>query len=232
NVTGKNEWLADIVLANSATVAAQAGTTLTLSGDISDLGGANPQSNLTMRSTGKLVLSGNNTYRGNTIIPMGNVQVDGTIGNVQMVQGNWNGQVIRGVLRGAGTVGQINSSAARAIGTIAPGANGTATPTGILKSASAIWGQSTTFSVQLNGPTAGTNYDQLLVNGNIDLGGARLGVSAVPSLPVGSSYTIIQVVGGTRTGTFAGLANNAVVMLGGLRFRINYTTTTVVLTRV
>ncbi len=49
-----------------------------------------------------------------------------------------------------------------------------------------------TFEVELNGPAAGTQYDQLNVNGWVDLGGCVLSVKPGYIPPVGTSFTIID----------------------------------------
>ena len=94
-----------------------------------------------------------------------------------------------------------------------------------------------TFEVELNGTTVATQYDQLTVNGTVNLGGATLstilGAGFTP--PVGTAFTIIDNDGTEAvTGTFAGLAPGAVFSVGGQAFSISYSGGTgndVVLTR-
>ena len=86
-------------------------------------------------------------------------------------------------------------------------------------------------------PVAGVNYDQLDVNGNVDLdaddgGGATLEVNADPSSQVGDTFVIIQAQGGTVSGTFADLPQGATLTVGDALFRIGYGTDDVVLTEV
>jgi autotransporter-associated beta strand protein len=175
---------------------------------------------------GRLILTKANTYTGLTTVAQGDLQVDGTIGNVALGGGS---------LSGKGTVGAITMAPA-ASGIVSPGDNGTPSPTGILTSGAVTWNSATTFAVNLNGATPGTGYDQLVVNGNINLGsvggvgGASL-VGSAGAVGAGTKLTIIKTNGGTITGTFAGLANNATfTTVNGRRFRINYTSTTVDLT--
>ncbi|HEV2946706.1 MAG TPA: FG-GAP-like repeat-containing protein [Gemmataceae bacterium] len=64
-----------------------------------------------------------------------------------------------------------------------------------------------TFQVNLNGPTPGTNYSQLLVNGPADLGGATLSASiSFSSVPV--AFVIMESPD-SISGTFNGLPEGA-----------------------
>jgi autotransporter-associated beta strand protein len=183
---------------------------------------------LTKAGNGRMQITAVETYTGPTTLNGGDLQVDGSIGNVLL-----NG----GGLSGTGPVGTISGQTAAATGTVNPGDNGTATPFGILTSQSVTWSSGSVFSVDLSDPTlnqapvAGTHYDQLQVNGSINLGGATLTGTATPSIPIGDRFTIIQVSGGTLSGTFA---QGGTVFIGGQKFIVgyNYTLGTVVLQRV
>jgi autotransporter-associated beta strand protein len=184
---------------------------------------------LTKTGNGRLQLSAAEVYTGLTSITAGDVQVDGTIANVALTGGG---------LSGTGQVGTITgqSPTAAASGTVNPGDNGTATPFGILRTQAEIWGASTIFSVDVSDPTnnqtptPGTNYDQLQVTGNLNLAGATLTGTATGAIPVGDQFTILQVTGGTLSGTFA---QGSTVFLRGQKFSItyNYAAGTVVLTK-
>lgn len=82
-----------------------------------------------------------------------------------------------------------------------------------------------TYDQDVTGTTACSGYDKATVNGAVDLGSATLQVNQLVSLslPVGTVLTIID--GTSVTGTFAGLTNNAVFEVNGVRYRINYTAT-------
>ncbi|MGB8166970.1 MAG: autotransporter-associated beta strand repeat-containing protein, partial [Chthoniobacteraceae bacterium] len=79
------------------------------------------------------------------------------------------------------------------------------------------------FQVHIDGPTAGTQYDQLTVGGSVTLGGA-LEVIVAANLAPGSSFTILNKAGtATTTTTFSGKAENSTfVTAEGYTFRINY----------
>ncbi len=178
---------------------------------------------------GGMGLEKTNTYTGLTTVKAGLLHVDGTISDVSL-----NG----GTLDGAGTVGTISGqppAGAPANGTVSPGAGGTS---GILHSGDVTWGANSTFQVDLSDPsnsltpTPGTDFNQLLVNGNVTLGGANLASSFTGSIPINAKFTILQVTGAGHTisGTFA--QGNA-VFLGGNKFSIDYSDPTkVVVTRV
>ncbi len=74
--------------------------------------------------------------------------------------------------------------------------------------------------------------DSLSVAGNVSIGGAILSVNVKTGLfpAVGDSFTVIAANGGV-SGTFKDLADNSTLTANGEIFRINYTPTTVVLTR-
>ena len=119
--------------------------------------------------------------------------------------------------------------AASATGTINPGDNGTATPTGTLTSGAVTMNANTTFFVNINGPAAGS-FDKLVSTGEVALGGATLtGTAGLGVAITDPPYTIISAT--SVTGTFAGFADGSTVTLSGQKFTIDYTATTVTLTR-
>ena len=79
----------------------------------------------------------------------------------------------------------------------------------------------------MNGTTPGADYDQLNVRGTVALGGATLhvlpGFSPLDAPTDGATFTIINNDGADGvSGTFAGLADGALLTAGGMQFRINY----------
>jgi hypothetical protein len=84
-------------------------------------------------------------------------------------------------------------------------------------------------AIDLNGPAAGSQYDQLKATGNVSLAGAlNLSIGIAPV--VGTPFTIISDAGGAITGTFAGLPQGATITAGGATFQISYSAGSVVLT--
>lgn len=82
-----------------------------------------------------------------------------------------------------------------------------------------------TYRVQLVSTTAGVTYDQLSSTGTVNITGAMLAGSISAPVTAGGTYTIITAT--AVTGTFAGLANNAMLYIGGEKFQIQYTATAV-----
>jgi autotransporter-associated beta strand protein len=166
---------------------------------------------LTKTGTGALTLSATNTYSGTTTVSAGTLTVSGSISSSAV---SLNG----GTLNGTGTTGAVTSTASG--GTVAPGAP----PPGILSSGSVnLSSGSPTYSVALNGTTAGTSYSQLNVAGTVNLTGATLSASLGYTPVNGDSYTIINNDGTDPvTGTFAGLPEGTGLVIGGYSFRISY----------
>ncbi len=116
------------------------------------------------------------------------------------------------------------SIAVPAGGSINPG---TAGSPGTLTAGDVTFAAGSTFTVDLSTGTS----DRLTATGPLNLGGATLNLASVTgSVTVGTVITIAS--GSSVTGTFASLANNATISVGGQAFRINYTGTAVTLTAV
>ncbi len=166
---------------------------------------------LTKAGNGVLDLSGANTYTGGTTVSTGALLVDGTVGDVTVASG--------ATLGGSGTVASITSNSA----TVSPGDS--ATTTGILKDSGAFsTGAGSSFAVTINGTTVGTNYDQLVAGGAINLTNAALNVSIGSFTPVpGEQFTILRNTPGTAiTGNFLNQAEGSTVVANGHDFSISY----------
>jgi fibronectin-binding autotransporter adhesin len=115
-------------------------------------------------------------------------------------------------------VGSLNSSLTLNGGILTLGATtGSRTVSGSLTVNAA-----STVRVRVNGPTAGTQFDQLRPT-NTTLGGS-LDLVAAPALTAGSTFRIIDNTSSTAiTGTFAGLPQNAEFYEDAQWWRISYT---------
>ncbi|WP_406694032.1 Ig-like domain-containing protein [Singulisphaera sp. Ch08] len=183
----------------------QAGAVLVLGGVISGSTG------LTKVGAGALDLQADNAYTGTTTVTGGVLVVDGQQPGspVALSAGT--------SLRGAGTVGGITATA----GTVKPGDTSPAILTG---TGNLNFDAASTFAVALNGTTAGTNYSQLGVNGQVSLGGATLQSTLGYTPADHDQYTIIDNKGAAAiNGIFAGLPQGATVVVANETFQISYT---------
>jgi hypothetical protein len=110
---------------------------------------------------------------------------------------------------------------------------------GIIPSASAdfsmagktlSFGAGTPLRIAINGITVNTDYNQLSVNGTINLAGTQLSLSDTYTPVDGDVFTIVSAT--SITGTFNGLADKTVITFNNQKLRIDYTATAVTLTSV
>jgi autotransporter-associated beta strand protein len=155
--------------------------------------------------TGTLVLNSDNSYSGQTLIDAGGLIVNGSQPFSSVTVNPL------GLLGGTGLVGNLSGG-----GIISPGLS-----PGILGCNDATFSSNTTFHVELNGTTAGTDYDQLSAE-NVSLAGAldvALGFTPGPN----DSFIIINNLGSAPiAGTFDGLAEGDSLVVGQTEFRITY----------
>ena len=211
--TGTSSFAGGINLTADSTVSVS-GTQLTLSGQIT--GGAG--SDIAKTGAGVLILSnGANTYSGDTNITAGTVQINGSNNGTGAVNVN-NSSILRGTGTIAGTV-NVNNTARLAPGIAGPGT---------LTMASVVFSTTAFLDIDLNGATPGTQYDQLVVSGTVDLGGAS-GATLTPTIGAGYDpatyfrFTIInQTGGGAVSGTFEGHPELGIYDVSGERLRVSY----------
>ena len=173
-------------------------------------------------------LTGVNTYTGGTTVNDGHLFVNNTTGSgtgFGSVVVNNSGTVPGGtVLGGNGTIGfNVMNSGAVTVNTgatLAPGPTGDGS-TGILHTGNLTLALGSTFSVDLEGPVAGTDYDQVFVFGAVSIMNANLALNLVSGLSVGDNLFIVESTGAV-TGTFAGLADGTTFTQDGVTFKIDY----------
>ncbi|BCG26160.1 hypothetical protein TUM18999_43510 [Pseudomonas tohonis] len=178
----------DNALALTGLVTVNAGAAATLSGTISGAG------SLTKTGASNLTLSGSNTQTGTTTVSAGTLVVDGSTNSATTVASG-------ATLAGSGTLG--GDVIVQSGGTLSPGGAGVATLTvnGNLTLASG-----STLALDINGTTAGTGYDRVVVNGTVDVSGAALAVTHGYAAGSGDSYTVIvNDAADAVTGTFSGV---------------------------
>ena len=128
----------------------------------------------------------------------------------------YNFVVAGGTLDGTGNFNPNNFSG----GTISPGVGGAAR----MNFANGLnLNSNVTVTFDGNCPVPGVSYDTLSVTGAVSLANANLQITAMPTVPAGTEFTLIDNDGTDAvTGTFAGLPEFSVVTVGAQDFRIHY----------
>ncbi|MCQ4244745.1 Ig-like domain-containing protein [Pseudomonas stutzeri] len=195
-ITGNTTIDNALVLTGVATV--NAGAAATLSGVISGSGG------LSKAGAGSLTLTASNTNLGSNTVSAGTLVVDGSTNSATTVA---NGAT----LAGGGTLGGdviVQNGA-----TLSPGnaGAGTLTINGNLNMAAG-----STLAVDINGASAGSGYDQVVVNGAVDISGATLAVSHGYAAGPGVVYNVIvNDAADAITGTFSGVTEGSTFSASG-----------------
>lgn len=159
--------------------------------------------------TGVLRLTGDAAPGSGTQINAGLLLSDGLLAGTATVN---NG----GALGGSGTVTDVTANAG---GTIQPGP---VTGPGILSGQTIAFTTGASFLVELNGNQPGIGYDQLVAS-TIGLNGATLNPTLGYSPVLGDQLKIIDNIGiDPISGTFAGLPEGSLVIIGGKAFQLTY----------
>jgi autotransporter-associated beta strand protein len=160
--------------------------------------------------TGTLTLSNTDTYVGPTTVSGGVLLVNGALPDSKATVAS------SGTLGGSGSVSAANVQSG---GFLAPG-----DPLGTLTVGTLSLASGSTFSEQLGGTSAGTQYNQVIIptSGIVAINGATLNISFVNGfLPgVGQHFIMVRNLGGSSVvGTFS---QGASITANGYRFQINY----------
>jgi len=174
------------------------------SGTISGTGG------LAKTGSGTFTLSGANTYTGPTTINGGALSVTGSLADTAVAVN------AGATLNGTGTIAGVVTSTG---GTVAPGVSA-----GRLSTGSVDFDSDSTFPVELDGPVAGAEYDQLDVTGTVSLGNATLDIQLGYTPPAACTrFTVIDNdASETVSGTFDGMAEGSDFTRDGVYFVITY----------
>jgi len=175
----------------------------------STLAGSN---GLTKSGAGTLTLTVGNTYTGTTSVNSGTLAL-AINGNISTSVTTVN---IGGTLIGTGTTGTVTVKSG---GTLAPGNS-----PGILNAGNTILESGSTLSIEINGATLGTGYDQLNVIGSASLAGL-LSITMGSFTPTDGSlfFILANNLSDAITGTFSNASvNENTYNLGGKDFQISY----------
>ncbi|WAJ36957.1 Ig-like domain-containing protein [Pseudomonas sp. GOM7] len=188
----------DNALALTGVATINAGAAATLSGVISGSGG------LTKTGSGSLSLSASNTNTGSTTVSAGTLLVDGSTSSATTVA---NGAT----LAGGGTLG--GDVTVQNGGTLSPGNGGAGTLT---VNGNLTLDAGSTLALDINGTSAGSGYDQIVVNGNVDVSGATLSVTHGYAAGNGEIYEVIlNDAADAIVGTFSGLSEGGTFNAAG-----------------
>ena len=150
---------------------------------------------LTKAGAGELTLSNSNTNAGTTTVSGGTLVVDGSTSSATTVG---TGATLAGIGTLGGDVTVQNG------GTLSPGSSGAGTLT-VNGNLTLDFGS--TLALDINGATAGTGYDRVVVNGVVDVSGATLVVNHGYAAGSGDSYTVIvNDAADAVVGTFSGIS--------------------------
>jgi len=160
---------------------------------------------------GTMILTGTNTYTGQTFVQGGIMQIDGfQPDNYVYLGGNTR-------LRGSGTVGSIemNGSLSR----VSPG-----TSPGILTCHHYKLGLGSGFlDIELNGINPGSGYDQVKAGGNVNFNNVTLNVSLNFPSALSNQFVIVNNLGTNPvTASFNALPEGTVFFVAPEQFRISY----------
>jgi fibronectin-binding autotransporter adhesin len=166
---------------------------------------------LTHAGSGTLILTGTNTYTGATNVTVGKLVVgDGVSGSATGSAFTVSGT---GTVSGSGTIGALTVSTG---GLVAPGNS-----PGILNTGDFSLSGGTLLA-ELDGATAGSEYDQLNVTGTVNLGGLLdLALGFTPAVNQ-LFFLILNDEADAISGTFTDLANHSTFSQGGSSFQISY----------
>ncbi|MDR3378239.1 MAG: autotransporter-associated beta strand repeat-containing protein [Verrucomicrobiae bacterium] len=163
--------------------------------------------------SGTFTMTANNTYQNGSYAYGGELIIDGNQPQSPVYVNSG------ATLGGVGTVGTI-----LAYGSVNPGYDN-GLNFGTLSSSNVTFSSSGNFTVQINGPTPGSDYEQLNVAGTNTLANATLGLNLAFTSPVavGQQFTIINNDGTDPiSGIFLGYPEGTTFVQNGYAVKISY----------
>lgn len=208
-----------------STLTVNAATTSRFEGVIRDSGNtATIPGKLALAKSGaeSLELTNSNLYSGGTTVSGGALLVNNTtgsgvgVGALTVSSG--------GVLGGRGFIGTGAAPVGVSVvgGVIAPG---DAAPGMLTMHGNVTLDAASSITFDISGSTPGSEYDQLVVNNDLNLGGATLNFSLGDFVPTGvESFTLISKESeGAITGVFGNYGEGSAVNLAGVSYLLSYT---------
>ncbi|QDT97380.1 cadherin domain-containing protein [Gimesia aquarii] len=166
--------------------------------------------NLIKNSMGTVVLSGTSSAIGSTSVQGGLLRIEGSLTTSEVIVSTG------AVLGGNGTVDApvtVNNG-----GVLTPGSS-----PGIISTGDLTLSAGSTLDIEIDGTTAGTDYDQIQVTGTVDLTGATLNLISAFTAAAGNEFLLIENDGADAiTGTFAGLPEGTLLTFNGNQVYITY----------
>jgi hypothetical protein len=201
---GTNYCFLSLVTAGPLIFDGDAGGTFLMGGSFNGSGTVQKQGGGRLHYTGTTM----NAFVGSVVVDSGEFRADGSFTDGSFAL---NG----GLLTGTGTVSSVMMNG----GTLLPGAS----PGVLHVQGNVTMNAGAVFQVELNGPTPGNGYDQLEVNGAVNLNGATLSVLPGFSIAPGTAFLVlVNDTSNPLSGTFAGLPEGASFQAGGQYFSISY----------
>ncbi len=205
------------------------GTTTTFSGTISGTG------NFTAETTVSGPAGFATTKVTDSVTPAGGIAVEGSgspagpTGVLDVAAGATAGTVTLShgfpdaVLEGTGSIGGLDAGVTGEA--VVPGST-TPAPGILHDSGNATFAAGGGLHADITGFAPGSGYSQLSGSATASLGGTLAVTDSFAGAPYGTTFDILTAAGGV-SGTFAGLANGAVLVAGGRRLEVYYTATAV-----
>ncbi|QDT79612.1 Cadherin domain protein [Gimesia maris] len=186
------------------TVNSPTATSATYAGDISGDG------SLIKMDDGELILSGTSSYTGSTSVINGALIIDGSLTTAEVtVDAN-------AVLGGSGV---INADVTvHSDGSFLPGSS-----PGFISTEYLTLEAGSALDVEINGTTAGSEYDQVQVTGEVNLTGAKLNISSTFTAAAGTEFLLIDNDDvDSVTGEFVDRAEGTLFTFNGNQVYITY----------
>ncbi|MCA9020053.1 MAG: cadherin domain-containing protein, partial [Planctomycetaceae bacterium] len=148
-------------------------TSPTFAGEISGDG------SLIKTGDGEFILSGTNSYTGSTSVQNGTLKIEGSLTTSEVTV------AANAVLGGSGT---INADVTvQSDGSFTPGSS-----PGVISTNYLTLEPGASLDVEINGDTAGSEYDQVQVAGEVNLTGAKLNISSTFTAAAGTEFLLID----------------------------------------